>query len=94
MQPPYFPGLRPTAAAISAFFTLADPEDTYPDSGWRIRADWRGLTDDQHEARDAEYIALGKVLNVDDSWLHLIDAPTGARFIRDWETGLFVEESD
>jgi hypothetical protein len=64
--------------------------DKYSDSGWRIRGDYRGLTDEQIEARESEYVALGRVLNADDTWLHLIDEPIGSRFIRDWATGKFV----
>jgi hypothetical protein len=68
---------------------MAEPDDTYPDSGWRIRGDHRDVTDAELDARRFEYIALGAVLNHDDSWLHLIDSPVGARFMRNWETGLF-----
>lgn len=71
-----------------------DPEfeegDEYPDSGWRIRGDYRGLTDAEMEERRAMYVGLAVVLNVDDSWLHLIDAPVGSAFIRDWENDRFV----
>jgi len=63
--------------------------DPYPDSGWRFRGDMRGCTDEQVQEREATYIALGKVLNQDDSWLHLIDEPVGSAFERDWETGEF-----
>lgn len=66
--------------------------DAYPDSGWRIRGDWRGLTDAQIDAREAEHAALGHVLNEDDSWLHLLDSPIGSGFIRDWEKDIFVQE--
>jgi hypothetical protein len=65
--------------------------DKYPDSGWRIRADVRQLTDEQYENPTPEYIAIGKVLNEDDSWLHLIDAPVGAKFLRNSETGEYEE---
>lgn len=71
---------------------LAEEGDEYPDSGWRIRGDYRGLTDEEIGEREVDYVALGVVLNVDDSWLHLIDAPIGAAFIRDWQTGEFVPE--
>lgn len=67
--------------------------DKYPDSGWRIRGDYREVDDDEVDKRDAEYIALGKVLNADDSWLHLIDAPVGSAFLRNWETGAFEPQS-
>jgi hypothetical protein len=67
-------------------------DDRFADSGWRIRADYRGVDDAEFDARESKYVALGAVLNVDDSWLHLIDAPVGSAFIRDWETGEFVPE--
>lgn len=69
---------------------LEGPDDKFPDSGWRIRGDYRGLTDEEFSTWKPEYIALGKVLNEDDSWLHLIDAPIGSAFIRDEETGTYV----
>lgn len=68
--------------------------DRDPDSGWRIRGDYRGLSDEEIDAREIEYSSLGRVLNVDDSWLHLIDEPVGSRFIRDWTTGNFVPEDE
>jgi hypothetical protein len=64
--------------------------DRFPDSGWRIRGDYRGLSDSKIDARETRFVALGAVLNVDDSWLSLIDAPVGSAFIRDWDTGGFV----
>ena len=66
--------------------------DRYADSGWRIRGDYRNLADEEIDAREVEFVALGRVLNADDSWVHLIDAPVGSRFIRDWDTGEFVPE--
>ncbi|MBO9698539.1 MAG: DUF2185 domain-containing protein, partial [Sphingopyxis sp.] len=71
-----------------------DDDDTYPDGGWRIRGDWRDISEEEFEERKCDYIAVGKVLNEDDSWLHLIDAPTGSAFIRDDETGEFVPCED
>ncbi|MEO1473647.1 MAG: DUF2185 domain-containing protein, partial [Pseudomonadota bacterium] len=65
--------------------------DTYPDSGWRIHADVDQLTQEQYDNPDPVYIAIGKVLNADDSWLHLIDAPIGSRYFRNAETGAFEE---
>jgi hypothetical protein len=66
-----------------------DDEDKFPDSGWRIRGDYRDLDDEALDARTLEYVALARVLNADDSWLHLIDAPVGSAFLRNWETGGF-----
>jgi hypothetical protein len=65
-------------------------DDAYPDSGWRFRCDTRGLTDAEYDSPSVSYIAVGKVLNADDSWLHLIDAPVGSAFLRNWETGEFA----
>ncbi len=70
---------------------IGEDGDAYPDSGWRIRGDWRGLSDEEVADREAQYTAIGRVLNQDDSWLHLIDSPVGSAFIRDWENDAFVE---
>lgn len=67
-----------------------EPDDSYPDSGWRIRGDYLDISQEELEAREVRYLALGVVLNMDDSWLHLIDAPIGSAFIRDEATGEFV----
>lgn len=68
--------------------------EEHGDSGWRIRGDYRQVPDPEIDARERRYVALGAVLNQDDSWLHLIDAPVGASFIRDWSTGVFVAEEE
>jgi hypothetical protein len=69
---------------------MTEEGDKFPDSGWRIRADETGLPEGEIEARGATYVAIGAVLNKDDSWLHLLSEPTGSAFIRDAETGLFT----
>ena len=72
-----------------------DPDlkgDEFSDSGWRIRGDLRGETDEEIEARKASFVAMGAVLNRDDSWLSLIDEPVGAAFLRDFESGVYVRE--
>lgn len=61
----------------------------YSDSGWRIRCDSRGLTDEECEFPQCSHVAIGAVLNNDDSWVHLIDAPVGSAFLRDWDSGEF-----
>lgn len=68
-------------------------DDHHPDSGWRIRGDYRDLTADEIDAREIEYIAVGKVLNADDSWLPLIDAPVGSAFIRDFDRNEYIAEN-
>jgi hypothetical protein len=69
-------------------------EDEYQDSGWCIRGDWRDISDKELESREVAYVALGAVLNCDDSWLALIDEPVGSAFIRNWETGAFEPSED
>jgi hypothetical protein len=89
-------GERPVGYLYREEPDLAEEGDKYPDSGWRIRGDLRDQTEEQIGARKASYVALGAVLNRDDSWLNLIDLPVGAAFDRDFETGRYVptEASD
>lgn len=70
---------------------LGSEDDKFPDSGWRIRGDARGVSDSALESREAKYIAIGVVLNKDDSWLHLLDAPVGCSFMRNFDTGEYEE---
>ena len=69
---------------------MGEEGDKYPDSGWRIRGDMRNLSDEELERRELSYVALGAVLNEDDSWLHLIDEPVGSAFEREFQTGAYV----
>lgn len=83
-------GDRPVGYVYREGPDLADADDKYPDSGWRIRGDLRDQTPEEIDARTASYVAVGAVLNRDDSWLHLIDEPIGAAFDRDFEAGTYV----
>lgn len=72
----------------------AEPEpdegDKYPDSGWRFYGREVALPNGETNSElEMEYLAMGVVLNKDDSWLHLIDEPVGSAFRRNANTGEF-----
>ncbi|MCE9520910.1 MAG: DUF2185 domain-containing protein [Alphaproteobacteria bacterium] len=69
---------------------MGNDGDKHPDSGWRIRGDMRNCSEEELDARKVQYVAIGAVLNRDDSWLHLIDEPIRSAFDRDFETGVYV----
>lgn len=65
--------------------------DKYPDSGWRIRGTQAAIDEDVAHDRKPHYIALGKVLNVDDRWIDLIDCEYDRHFSWDEGNSAFVE---
>lgn len=71
---------------------MAQEDDKFPDSGWRIRGRQGEATDADMEERKLSYVALSVVLNRDDSWLSLIDEPVGAAFMRDFGSGAYVRQ--
>ena len=73
---------------------MGNDDDKYPDSGWRIRGNIDLMTQEQYDNEDASYIAIGKVLNIDDSWLDLVDSPIGSRFFKNEETGKFEADTE
>jgi hypothetical protein len=73
---------------------LSEADGKYPDSGWRLRGTDEAIAEDEEAGLSPQYVALGAVLNRDDRWISLIDAPSGSRFMRDLATGCFVEAED
>ncbi len=65
--------------------------DKDEDSGWRIRGTDEAIEEDRLAGREPHYIALGKVLNADDRWLHLIDREIGVAFQWDPDTRDYIE---
>jgi hypothetical protein len=64
--------------------------DKDPDSGWRIRGTEAAIAEDERLSRNPMYIALGKVLNEDDRWIHLIDSEIGSAFQWDAERDDYI----
>ena len=61
--------------------TLPENE-TRPDSGWRISSYSRPMADEDVYLDRVRYLPISLVLEVDDSWLYLIDKPIGSAFKR------------
>jgi hypothetical protein len=72
---------------------MTSNDDKHADSGWRIRGRMGSATDAEIDERKVAYVALGAVLNRDDSWIGWIDAPIGTALMRDFETNTYVQES-
>lgn len=83
-------GLEPVEYIYRKEPDMVQEGDKFPDSGWRIRGRQGDATDADMEDRKFSYVALGAVLNRDDSWLPFIDEPVGAAFMRDIETGVYL----
>jgi hypothetical protein len=58
-------------------------------TGWTFMSDYetQEYVDDH---TNLQYIAVGKVLNLDDSFIHLLDEPIGSAFARDEDTDTFL----
>lgn len=74
---------------VDYLYREAPEEDVENDSGWRIRGRQGDTSDEAMDAREVSFVAIGAVLNKDDSWLELIDAPIGSSYRRDFESGTY-----
>ena len=61
------------------------------DSGWRIRGRQGNASDDAMATRETSFVAIGAVLNKDDSWLALVDASIGSSYRRDFRTDTYIQ---
>jgi hypothetical protein len=63
----------------------------FKDSGWRFLEG-----DEEQEYVDnpdnSQFISLGLILNIDDSFIDLLEEPVAASFVRDAKTGKFRKE--
>jgi hypothetical protein len=66
---------------------MAKEGDVFPDSGWRIRGQQNDARAGPCEGRKMAYLALGAVLNRDDSFIGLLDQPIGSAFMRNFAVG-------
>lgn len=85
-------GLEPVEYIYREEPDMAQEGDKYPDSGWRIRGRQGDATNADMEARKFSYVALGAVLNRDDSWLAWLDEPVGTALMRDLDIGRYVPQ--
>ena len=56
--------------------------ETRPDSGWRVSRYSRPMADEDVYLDRVRYVPICVALDVDDSWLYLIDKPIGSAFKR------------
>ena len=61
----------------------------FPDTGWRIRAQQTGMTNEEIDNLSASFIAIGKILNQDESILELLEEPVGSFFKRNPDNNRF-----
>lgn len=74
-------------------YLYREPPDDEEDSGWRITANDES-EDYMDDARNLAYVSVGVVLNLDDSFIDLLDEPVGCAYVRNPETGHFEPCND
>lgn len=76
-----------------AGYLYREEPDEENDSGWRITANDES-DEYMSDTKNLAYVSLGAVLNEDDSFRELLDAPVGAAFVRNPATGEFQPEGE
>jgi hypothetical protein len=73
-----------------AGYLYREEPDHEDDSGWRITSNDES-DEYMEDSKNSAYVSLGAVLNQDDSFVDLLESPVGSAFIRDSESGQFVQ---
>jgi hypothetical protein len=70
---------------------MKEDKDGFKDSGWRFLEgdESQEFLDD---SENSQFVSLGLILNIDDSFIDLLEKPIGSAFIRDSETGQFIHD--
>jgi hypothetical protein len=69
-------------------YLYREKPDEEQDSGWRMTSNTES-DEYMDDANNLAYVSLGAVLGRDDSFIDLLDQPTGSAFARDAHTGTF-----
>jgi hypothetical protein len=74
---------------VPAGYLYREEPDSEEDSGWRITANDESV-EYMDNPKNSAYVSLGAVLNQDDSFIQLLDAPPASAFVRDPKSGQFM----
>jgi hypothetical protein len=74
-------------------YLYREEPDNENDSGWRFTANDESA-EYMDDSKNTAFVSVGLVLSKDDSFIDLLDAPSGAEFIRDVRTQAFVPLTD
>ena len=69
-----------------------EPEDEN-ETGWTFMSDYE-TQEYVDDSKNLQYIAIAKVLNIDDCFINLLDEPVGSIYVRDDITGTFFKVED
>jgi len=68
---------------------MEEEKDGIKDSGWRF-LEGDENQEDLDDSENSQFVSLGLILNIDDSFLELLEKPIGSAFARNKETGKFI----